>query len=323
MIPSLLITNELPVVVNDRAHNIINGNDAELLAGARVLFACNAEISWGSRNEDGSKIDLFASYDHPWFMGERIILLIQVKSGPTYGQIMGNGFELTQRAKLLAKRTSHEICVIWVDRVVSKLFWAYIHPNTALTNQFYGKHHRVNPAMRFDIARCQSKYLPYKLGGAGVIIARLAHPIGVARKIALRKYRELSRQNILCPVIGKVEFTRMGWRHMFRKARSQKDKASSMDVIRQLDSILIGIPTNHSVTKTDYFVSDNYEYRVVEHLLSYEKVKLFDGGITKEIKVIIKLKEEVRYPTNWHNDGMLSQKINRRVVFLSAYHKNL
>ena len=62
-----------PIPQQNRINNIDNGNDAEILAASLLLRSIGSEISWSSRNEDGRKIDLICSYDHPWIEKERII----------------------------------------------------------------------------------------------------------------------------------------------------------------------------------------------------------------------------------------------------------
>ena len=142
---SLLQSISLPTLQESADFNLRNGNDAELLSASRFVMACGAEIGWGSRNEDGRKIDLIVSYDHPWIEKERILVLVQVKSGKTYGEIQNDGFILKTAAKASAQRTSHSICLIWLDRESNKTFWAYIHPNSLSGNQEYGKNHIISP----------------------------------------------------------------------------------------------------------------------------------------------------------------------------------
>ena len=79
----LLISDKLPVAEFSRKNNHDNGNEAEFLSASSLISAFGAEIRWGSRNEDGSKIDLFISFNHPW-KEDRIILLVQIKSGNGY-----------------------------------------------------------------------------------------------------------------------------------------------------------------------------------------------------------------------------------------------
>ena len=78
-----------------KKYNQINGNNAECLVAGKLLLCLQGEVSWGSRNEDSRKIDLFISFDHPWIQKERVLLLTQVKSGKKYGTISQDGRSFT------------------------------------------------------------------------------------------------------------------------------------------------------------------------------------------------------------------------------------
>lgn len=304
-----------------RALNISNGNDAEIYAASKLLTAVGAEVSWGSRNEDGRKIDLIASYDHPWHNKERIIFLVQVKSGSTYGEKLPSGFKLLASAKKSAQRTSHSICIIWADRTANCSYWAYVHPNSTKTNQIYGENHSISPAMRFDIARSQSKTLPRKIGGSGIIMAQKESDLKSKRSVALIKYRHLKSQNIINPNLGEVKFSRIGWRHMFRRSRSSENKDSSLMVINYLQRILEDKPTSIYISDFKIETIESFTYRKSEYVLSYDSVKYYDGGSLVRGKVIIRLIEEIRWPENWESHATLSQQVDREVTFLSCYFK--
>lgn len=323
MTKSLLKTTSLPLADDGRANNAINGNDAEFLSASKMLMAFGAEISWGSRNEDSRKIDLIASFDHPWFDKERLILLIQVKSGSSFGESTREGFILYASAIKLAQRTTHAICMIWVDRKSGKPFWAYVHPSTLKKAQEYGRNHSISPAMRYDLAQCQATSLPMKVGGSGVIISESIFDLPKRRKGALEIYKMLSKKGVLCPILGKVEFTRIGWRHMFRKTRSKNNKSTSLNLIGYIEKILLDIPSKHFITAIHQSTQSNYEYRNAEYVLIYDKVKYFNPAtrVTGHIEVVARIIEEVRYPEEWANQGSLSQLIGRRVVLLSCYYK--
>lgn len=303
--------------------NISNGNDAEVYSASVLLKAIGAEVSWGSRNEDGRKIDLICSYDHPWTFKERIIFLVQVKSGPTYGNITPHGFKLFSTAKKSAIRTTHPICLVWVERQTHSAFWAYIHPSSTITNQEYGNNHRVEPCMRFDIARCQAKNLPIKIGGKGIIIKELTDNLKNNRLKAIAKYNDLKTKRPICPNLGEIEFTRIGWRHMFRKTRSMNYKEKSLNVIPYLGKILSDKPSEIYITKTDFSEQNNFSYRNTEYVLKYNEVKLYNSAklTCEKTTVVIRLIEEIRWPVDWQNNTMLSQNVERRVVLLSSYYK--
>lgn len=320
---SILKSKPKQQIKQTRDYNTSNGNDAEVLSASLLLSAVGAEISWGSRNEDGRKIDLICSYDHPWFDKERLIFLVQVKSGDSFGEKLINGFKLRTNAKQAALRTSHPICLVWVHRPTNSSYWAYIHPNSTKESQIYGSNHEVTPPMRFDIARCQAKYLPVKSGGSGIIIPDSIENFKDRRKIALINYRKFSKLEIICPNLGKIEFTRIGWRHIFRKTRSSKYKNSSLTVINYLNKILIDFPSETYITKSETTEQTDFKYRNSEYVLVYNKIKLYNRvtKVTEEIKVVIRIMEEISWPNNWNLNSTLSQSVDRRLVLLSCYYK--
>jgi len=299
-----------------------NGNEAEILGAANLLRAMGAEVSWGSRNEDNRKIDLIASYDHPWIKRERILILVQVKSGSTYGVKEPDGFKLLSAAKKAVMRISHPICLIWIDRKTQSNYWAYIHPNSTPTNQTYKDNHLISPPMRFDIARSQSKFIPIKQGGKGVLM-----PYGdfsdlkKRRSKVLSEYKSLKNLNLVNPNLGKVEITRIGWRHMFRKNRAATNKESSLIVIPYLKNIIQDKPSTIYVSDIKTKTLNNYKYRRSEYILSYADVKLFRDKKTTKVKVVIRLIEEIRWPEDWALNAYLGQLIERKVSLLSSYYK--
>ena len=320
---SILKSKPRQQIIETRDYSIQNGNDAEVLSASLLLSAIGAEISWGSRNEDGRKIDLICSYDHPWFEKERLIFLVQVKSGDSFGEKLLNGFKLKSNAKLAAQRTSHPICLVWVHRESNSSYWAYIHPNSTKESQTYGNNHEITPAMRFDIARCQAKYLPVKSGGSGLILSDYKGNVKDKRANALANYRRFSKLDIICPTLGKVEFTRIGWRHMFRKTRSADYKSKSLTVINFLDKLLVDKPSETYISKSKISEQTDFNYRTSEYVLIFDNVKYFNAKskTNENIKVVIRLLEEIMWPKKWNLNSTLTQSVDRRLVLLSCYYK--
>lgn len=310
-----------PAPLQGRLQNGVNGSDAESFAMARVLLACRGEGQWGSREDDNAKVDLILSIQHPWSPGERMSVLAQVKSGATYGEVSGDGFKLKSAAKTAAKRTSHDICAIWVDRDNNKVFWAYIHTAASTSAQVYGQHHEVTPAMLFDLSRFLGRNASSPVGGKGIIIA--AKPpsnFKSSRRTALDQYRSLSA--IVSPTLGRIELTRIGWRHMFRRSRAAPNKGSSIDIIPYLRGILSQRPSSHSVMPIAREIMGGYEHRICEHLLKFDQVSVATKGTpNRRVTACIRLIEDIRYPENWRESAMLSQQVCRRLVLKSAYYK--
>ena len=290
----------------------------------RVLLACRGEGHWGSREEDGAKIDLRLSLKNPLHPNERMSLLCQVKSGSAYGEIISNdkGFKLTANAKKAAKRDSHAICMIWVDRDVSRAFWAYLHPDTKVGAQVYGSNHEINPTMTYDLARCIAARAPRgAVGGNGVTLPESTGDVSARRQSALREYRSLISVN--SPVLGDVELTRTGWRHMFRKGRAAVNKNASLNLIPRLRPILSSHPSTTAMTAVKFLPCGGYTRRVCEYLLKYNRVRIRRNGeaSARKVTVHIRVIEEICFPKDWAQIAMLSQQISRRVVLKSAYYK--
>jgi hypothetical protein len=320
----MLIPLPNKLVAQGRAENAINGGDAEVFAMAKALLACRAEGQWGSREDDSAKIDLILTLDHPWHPGERMLVLCQVKSGPSYGEILrdGTGFKLLGAAKVAAKRSSHDICMIWVDRDLSRAFWAFLHPNSKSGVQEYGAIHEINPTMLFDLARCMAARSPTgSSGGRGVMLPDVTSDIPVRRALALQAYRKA--KSVQSPILGDIELTRLGWRHMFRKSRAAANKNASLNLIPRLEAILKCHPSATAITASDLSDQEGYVRRTCEYLLKYERVNIRRKGDTspRTVTVHVRVLEEICFPTDWERMAMLSQQVSRRVVLKSAYYK--
>lgn len=253
-------------------------------------------------------------------------MLTQIKSGDSYGKAQGSGFKLTTRAVKEALKTSHSICVVWVNPDDGACFWAFMRPGSSRVAKNFGGHHELSPASIFDLARCSAAFLPSARGGGGITIPT----IDVATKVKLMHARRQvltaynKQKKIFCPSIGHVELTRSGWRHMFRKSRFRAARQTSLEVIPYLSLIANRLPTTHSVTEVKFIDrSDGWISRGADHLLRYDHIEKYDAQLKtiERISVFIKIREEIRFPTEWRSDAMLSQLVERRLVLISCYSK--
>ena len=321
-IHNILTYSPLPKIDQTRAFNPLNGNDAESTAASNLCTACRAEVSWSSRNEDGRKIDLFLSLDHPWFKGERLCLLAQVKSGSKYGSVVANEVEIKRAAIKEAQRSTHPICLVWVDRTDWQPYWAFIHPSTRLRDTTFGLSHRVTPASRFDLARCAGQFLPIQHGGEGVTIKVSSDAPQKLRKDAKVAFRQ--QESILSPVLGNICLTRKSWRHMTRAGRTLERKKASLEMIPYLKSILPQIPSSHWIASVNEFKQRGFVIREMEHVLRFDRVRISTTNATQELRaVVVRTVEAIRFPEKWKLQDQSSQQVQRKVVLLNAYHKSL
>lgn len=306
-----------------RKLNSQNGNDSEVISAANLIQALNAEVSWGSRNEDNSKIDLLLSLNHPWNNGQRILLLTQVKSGNSYGKVNATSIKIYKKGIKEAKKSKNNICLIWYDHNTKENYWAYIHSNTNSKVVELGRNHILTPATKFEIARCTMKNVSdSKFNSRGLILnfknndSSIISNIRKEIKLSYRKNKE-----ILNPLFGIIEFTNYGWNHMFRNSRLKKYKRDSLFIVPYLKQLLVFQPDRHWINSFKIHKhKDNY-IQYYEHVLRYGNIKNNLNDIKYEI--VIKLIEEISYPIKWKNENLLSQKILRKVVFKSCSLKPL
>lgn len=320
-----------PVALRTRQMNHLNGSDAESRAATILTFACRGEVRWGSRLEDGSGIDILMSAAHPWYPGERMMVLAQVKSGDSHGSKVGerSGFVLKKQAIVKAARTSHALCVLWVDEHTGDSYWAYLKPTSRRNDTKLGEHHRVTPATLYDLARCIGAYSPLPRGGVGITVATSSGVNTGTKVLATKRSRARTayfreKSAVQSPVMGPVELTRLGWRHMFRKGRRAAIKNTSLELIPHLRNLLTQVPSSHVVTKVDFSnAHPEWVLRSSEHLLIFDEIALSQKGSSKtgRASAYVRLLEEIRFPYEWTLDPMLSQRVQRRVVVQTCYYK--
>ena len=320
---SLLRTQPAPKVDLTRNANSERGDEAERFAAAQLLLATRSELRWGSRNEDAGKMDLELVLDHPWSEGDRIRMAVQVKSGPTYGAVAGGKVRLRKRLIDEAARETHAVCALWVPLDRSAVYWTYVHPATRSETKDLGLLHRVTPMTRFALTRCYSREAPGPKGGVGVNISGKVRELSVHRSTSKEEYRTLGAAPPKSPVLGRIRVTRFGWRHMFRRSRAERNKNSSLQTIPHLRALLGQVPTTHWLQDPEQFSAGEMTHVSALHVLSYDSVRYFPPGSAESQprRVVIRLREDVRFPTGWEHVSMMSPLVERRVTLLSSYHK--
>lgn len=315
----IFLDKELEIQANfSRQLNPQNGNDCEIISASNLMQALNAELSWGSRNEDNSKIDLLLSFNHPWIKGRRTLLLTQVKSGNSFGKIENNKIRLYSKGIKQAKESQNSICLIWYDHRTKENYWAYVHNNTKVKLVELGKNHILSPATRFEIARCisRSSKLKYFNSRGLTLDFKYIDPskLNIFRKKIKAIYKNF--KTIHNPLYGQISITNFGWKHMFRKSRLKKFKNESLIILPYLKQILSFQPDRHWIISFDSHCHKNFTILNYEHVLRYEGIKNNQNQNTFEI--VIKLVEEVAYPIDWKKENVLSQKVFRKLVLKST-----
>ena len=281
-------------------HEPIDSDDSEVSTESRLLQACEAVVGWKKYSEDGNKMELIASYPHPWNERERILMLMKDRRN--------------------ASQTSISIDLLLLDQERSQVSSSCIYPGILGSPQEHHDSLAISPAIRFDIARCMEILLPAATKRTGIL---LIEPSGNKKqkiKSALSKYNELTSSGITCPDIGNIEFTEAGRTYMFEKDSAGKEKSAGLHVIHEIDKILTNKPDEICISESRYFRQNGYDHRNCEFMLTYGNIQSYDQAlnILRTRRVVIHLMEETRWPTDWNKMNKLTGMIDRRVLFMSC-----
>lgn len=315
-----------PQALDTNLFNSLNGSDAEVYAAAYLNIACGGEISWGSREEDGQKIDLMLSLKQPWEPSGRLIVLAQVKSGDTQGTEYENekGEPCAKIPKQVLKdifTPTHDLLLIWVNRATGSCFWIYIKAGEAPYQREVGRRNIITPALKFDL--CRIIHSRRADGGKGLLFKIGSGAPQEIRRASYQCYKSYAQTGLQSPLFGTIKFTRMGWRHLTRVSRLNLFRQQSQQIIPLLGKLLARSPSYHLVEDCTFSERRHWQYRDTVYLLVYKHVccEPLDGGKPEELIVYLKIHESIIYPREWKTKVQRGQLVQRECKFLSVYFK--
>jgi hypothetical protein len=309
--------------------NKINGKSAERYFAALLTIALEARVFWGTRTEDDSKVDLMTVLNHPWLENRVEVIFTQVKSGLSYCEIKNKRLVVHKDKFSHLTKRNHNTLVCWSTVNNNCPYWFIIKANSSYFRTTYSEIHILNPASRFDIIRILTS-TAIKNGGKGLIFKRensrqeYSNQEFISLRVkAKRIFNDLKISELYNPLFGKIEFTRLGWRHMTRASRLNNYKIASYEIIPILKFLLSKTPSKHYLFDYENKNDKENEYRYNEYLMEYDNVKCYDNesGEKIEIKIYVKLLELIGYNKNWRDVANTTTETNRRVIFKSIYYK--
>lgn len=309
--------------------NKINGKSAERYFSAALTISLEARILWASRTEDDSKVDLISVITHPWIENTVQVIFTQVKSGKSFCEIKDKTLKVNKSKFDDFLNRNHHTLICWTNVDDDIPYWFIIKANAQYFKTEYPEHHKISPASRFDIIRILTSST-LKDGGKGLIFSRRnsryeydLDSFKNLRNDAKKIYKSINSENIINPLLGKIEFTRLGWRHVTRESRLDDYKVASYEIIKILNKIISKTPTKHYIIESQIKEDENLTFRENEYILIYENVRCYDRENEKQIitNVYIKLLEVIGFENNWMNKANTSAIVKRRVIFKSIYYK--
>jgi hypothetical protein len=322
-------TNSSSPKIATLQQNIINGKTAEKYFAALLTTALDARVNFVSRTDDDAKLDLVTIMSHPWVKNSVEIFFTQVKSGPTYGEVKDEKLIIhTDKLQDLVGR-NHSSLICWTKLDDSEAYWFFIKSNARFFKSEYNFTHKLSPLTKFDLTRMVNS-VNNKDGGKGLIFNRrnnkseyTSDDYKILRNNAKSFYAKYKKQDIINPIFGKIEITRLGWKHITRERRWYYYEVASLEIISILDKILKLSPSKHYIIEHENNQDKEYHFRENEFLLSYDNVKVFDQEQKKlvNVRVFVKLLEIGAYLKAWKEKPENTLIANRRVIFKSVYYK--
>lgn len=309
--------------------NKVNGKSAERYIAATLTISLNARIFWATRTEDDSKVDLISVLTHPWFENRVEVVFTQVKSGASFCKVENGKLIVTKEKFNNLLLRNHHTLICWTLVDDDTPYWFLIRANSKFFRTEYSTNHLISPASRFDIVRILTSTMT-KDGGKGIIFSRKNErqeydfsEFKALRDNAKVMYNVLKNTEVVNPLFGQIDFTRLGWRHITRESRLNIFKTATYEIMSVIQNLLSKTPTKHFTHNTLRNEDSQNSYRASEYILEYKNVLCFDKETqqTIAVNVYVKLLEFIGYSVKWRANAISSNDVERRVVFKSIYYK--
>ncbi|WP_109476681.1 hypothetical protein [Paraburkholderia sp. C35] len=296
----------------DRTDGDAGARRATALLGVAVC----AEARAASLNEDYKKVDLRVSFVDA-FAPERLLQVhCQVKAGPSFVSTRAKG----RRTMRLNDETKHALAVAsppallaWVPPAPSsRVYWYVPEPRVPVKKTIYIPDHQyITPYLRYHLSRVAA-HGQYRKGLPMLSVKSLA--IERVQQAAKAAYKELQTTKFRNPITGEVAITRLAWRHVTRKSKRSTPRVSALRVVPYLKAFIGEDPDRYQAQEPqiEKLGSQTIERRNI--LLWYRDALNIDGV---RHTLILRIREEVTYPSNWHKYLLSARDIAQKATLAS------
>lgn len=295
------------------------GEFGEQEARARLERALvGAGVRFSGASDKG--LDLIMQFEAPAPEPQPIYVAVQVKTGDSFANL--------HRARWHVKNIDPERFRQWTRSKVPVLFvwvrptnpaecyWALVKRDSSREHFTIARRSVVTPPLRFDLwleltRDGEATKLPAEL---------LRPPLSTALRPHAKEYyrRHLLGTEVSNPVLGAVQFTWNGWRHLTRRGRKCAD-------IHQ--SLLLLPAASEAVSRASRFVGLRRLSHVVRGQWTVDTRLIALRGPVLYLKnrapadLVIVVHEQIWYPTHWQSDVRLHKNTRRVATFYSIYEK--
>lgn len=267
--------------------------------------------------------DLFIQFPSVSPLGGAMDLTAQVKSGLSFGKDVGRAWKMQNLDPIRFRqwqRSTSPVALVWIPDPSSSntAYWKLIRPTSSRTHLYISKRSTITPTMRYDLNILLSNQGQRQ--GFKYPLPLLDVPLNTGiRTRAKTYYREkLQGRKVQHEVLGSVEFTWAGWRHVTHQRRVPAHIQGSLALLPLVPTLIthgsrvVGLRRLRPNIRGSMY-SDQ---RLVA--CEYKNIPLQGRS---PARIIIVLKETISYPLNWTARTFTPEDVQRRVTFVCVYEK--
>ncbi|WP_153114989.1 hypothetical protein [Rhodocyclus tenuis] len=300
------------------AHTKTDGAAAARYAAGLLGVATCAETTATTMAEDAAKVDVKFSFRHIAAPGKVITAHAQVKAGPSYRRASSDAQFLAlgiDKATLQAlSGTGMPGLVIWVPPPpMDRLYWYATDPRSALkTPAKLRRTQYLRPSLRYDLSRLYD-YASWSRRYTKQTVGRLSSTQIMPK--AKEAFKALKAQAWDNPLVGNLQITRLAWRHITRRSKSQARRTLSLRIVPYLKAFLASPPDRYACNFVGLQVNGPTTTETRYLMCWYRQALAVDG---ESHSLLIRIREEITYPTEWATRPLSAADV-KQIAVLAAW----
>lgn len=271
--------------------------------------------------EEAAKVDTKLSFRHAFRPEKLLTVHAQVKSGASYRAASSNFDALTLN---IDKSTINALSgsntpglIVWVPpKPMDRLYWYASDPRRPLSIPVkIPRHQFVRPSIRYDLTRL----FDYSSWSNAISMQTVSQASDLEiMPRAREEYRCLKSRMWPHPLVGSLAVTRLAWRHKTRRSKTKKQRMLSLRIVPYLKRFVDKAPTRFV---RDQSIIAHFGTRTVDtrYLLCWYRGALSISG--DKYTLLLRIKEEVSYPTNWSEHPLRADEIEQKATLASWWCK--
>jgi hypothetical protein len=245
--------------------------------------------------------DFIVEFQSPYCPNALLHLGVQVKTGFSFCKDLGNRFKFHRITKSTISdwhKTPLPILFVWVHpEKENSAYWHFCDPKQPTQQIVIPKSRKITPCTKYDIAR---KLISWKLGRQVQSGALFAPPLKTGiRDAAKIYYKSLkNRAKPINPLLGPVDITWRGWRHITNQKRSGSDISQSLQLLPVLKYTIENSLPNPRLGLRKC-IAPRGEWCHERRLLVFRAEIPLQRRADASVECI--LRETISYKKNWHS----------------------